>query len=310
MTTLIDAIIYSSLLSMMGFGLTMVRRTTGVWNVAQAGLVSIGAYCIFSGVNFLGGAPYIYLPLAFVVGAAVNALLFWFFVNPLRKRGSSFFILLVATIAFNIVLTGIINIYADFLQNVFSFSSKNFLMTQLDLHFLGESAIFFVSLVSLILLTVILFLFLNYTRVGLALRGSIEDPTLSKVMGVQINWIYLLSWAIAGGTAGFAGGLLPMRFQCNPGIGGSLIAVMFSVSILGGVGEIYGPFLGGWLVGFAQIYGINLLARAFGPWVLSYKQLLPMLILVLALLFTPEGLSGFDWTGKLRALITEEGEAR
>lgn len=302
MQTLVDAIVYSSLLSMMGFGLTLVRRTTGVWNVAQAGLVTIGAYSVFTGVRFLGGVPYIYLPIAFLISAAVNALLFWVFINPLRRRGSSFFVLLVATIAFNIVLNGLINIYTDFLQNAYSLSSKNFLFTRLDPSILDQSAILFVSLFGLILLTGILFFFLNFTRIGLALRGSIEDPTLSKVMGVKVNRIYLLSWAIAGGTAGFAGALLPMRFQCNPGIGGSLIAIMFSVSILGGVGEIYGPFLGGWLVGFAQIYGISLFSQAFGPWVLPYKKLLPMIILVLALLFTPQGLSGIDWSNKVGSL--------
>jgi len=305
MATLVDAITFSSFLSMMGFGLTLVRRTTGVWNVAQAGLVSIGAYVTLTLVSFVGGSPYLYLPLAFLIGAGVGAILFLVAINPLRKASS--IILLVATIAFNLILISIINIYADYLQNVFGILSKSFLLTRLDFKIFGRPAISTISVSTLLIFTIAFYLFLRYTRTGLALRGCIEQPSLAGVVGVSVRSLYLLSWVLAGGSAGLAGGFLPLFFQCNPNIGLSLIALMFCVSILGGVGEIYGPFLGGWLVGFVQIFGTTLLASALGPWVTLYKGLFPMVILVLTLLFVPQGLSGIDWRAKVRILKRKGG---
>jgi len=258
MATLMAAITFSSFLSMMGFGLTLVKRTTGVWNVAQAGFVSVGAYVILTFVNFLGGSPYLYLPLAFLIGAGVGLVLFLIAIDPLRKRKASPITLLVATIAFNFILISVINIYADYLQNVFGIFSKNFLFTKLDFKIFGQPAVSIISVLILLIFTIAFYLFLKCTKTGLALRGSIEQPDLAGVLGVNIRSLYLLSWVLAGGSAGLAGGFLPLFFQCNPNIGASLIAIMFCVSILGGIREIYGPFLGGWLVGFVQIFGIML----------------------------------------------------
>ena len=302
MATLIDALVYSVLLSLMAFGLTFIRRTTGVWNVAQAGIVTLGAYTILTGISFIGGSPYFYLPFAVIMGALLGAIIFLTAIEPLRTRKASPVIMLVATIAFNLLLLGVLNIYADLLQEVFKISSKNFVLTRLDFRIFHQPAIVFISLIALILLIVGLYLFMQKTRTGLALRASVEQPRLATVMGVNVRWLHLLSWAIACGSAGLAGGGLCMRIQCNPGIGGSMIAILFCVSILGGVGEIYGPLLGGFLVGFVQIYGTTLLARAFGPWVIPYKGLLPMIILILTLLFIPEGLSGIHWRKTLEAV--------
>jgi len=301
MSTLIAAITLSSFLSMMGFGLTLLKRTTGVWNVAQAGFVSIGAYVILTSVNFLGGSPYLYLPLAFLIGAGAGSVLFLVAIDPLRKRKASPITSLVATIAFNLILIGIINIYADYLQNVFGIYSKNFLFANLDFRIFGRPAVAIISVSTLLIFTISFYLFLKYTKTGLALRGGTEQPDLAGILGVNMRSLYLFSWVLAGGSAGLAGGFLPLFFQCNPNIGASLIAMMFCVSIIGGVEEIYGPFLGGWLVGFIQIFGIVLLVKVLGSWVISYKEILPMIILVITLIFIPQGLSGIKWGAKVRS---------
>ncbi|HPZ77326.1 MAG TPA: branched-chain amino acid ABC transporter permease, partial [Thermosynergistes sp.] len=88
--------------------------------------------------------------------------------------------------------------------------------------------------------------------------------------------------------------LLPLRFQCNPSIGTTMIATMFAVSIFGGTDKMYGPLLAGIVLGFAQIYGIDLLSSWIGPQVIPYKDLIPMIVLVLTLQFLPQGLSGFS----------------
>jgi len=293
--TLIDAVTYSSLLSIMSFGLTLVRRTTNVWNVAHGAIVTVGVYVIYTCVSFVGGSPYIYLPLAFVVCAAIALVLYLLVIEPLRKRKASSIMLLVSTLACDLVFLSIMNIYADYLQKAFKLPSKNFLLRNLDFTVFGLPGIFVASLSLLVGLLITLSIILKYTKVGLALRACVSNPSLAAVTGINLKYTNSVSWLLAGGLAGVAGGLLPLWIQGKPVVGDSLIAVMFCVSIVGGVEEIYGTVLGGYLVGLTQILITATLSKALGVWVIPYKVLIPMVILVLTLLFVPGGLAGINW---------------
>lgn len=293
MASFIDALTYSALLGLMGFGLTLIRRTTGVWNVAHGEVVTIGSYVALTATAFLSQSPYFYLPVAFLVCAGVSGVIFLVGVEPIRKKGASSILLLVVTIAVGLVLIALINIYADFLQNVYQISCKNFLFARLDFTLWGEAGILWAAWATLLILTASYYLLLRHTRTGLALRSLVEQPTLAIVMGANVKALSFLSWCLAGGAAGLAGCLFPMRFQCHPGIGTGMIATMFAVSIFGGLEKMYGPLLAGLVLGFAQIYGIDLIASWVGPEVIPFKELIPMIVLVLTLQFMPEGLSGF-----------------
>ncbi|MDI9391559.1 MAG: branched-chain amino acid ABC transporter permease [Synergistota bacterium] len=294
MASLIDALTYSALLGLMGFGLTLIRRTTGVWNVAHGEVVTVGSYVTLTLTASLAWNPYLTLPMAFLVCAALSGLVFLIGIEPIRARGASAILLLVVTIAISLVLTAAINIYSDYLQNVFHISAKSFLLTRLDFYLWGQPGILWVSWAALAIATGSYYIFLQYTRTGLALRAMVDQPVLATVMGANARSLSLLSWCLAGGATGLAGCLLPLRFQCNPSIGTTMIATMFAVSIFGGTGKMYGPLLAGVVLGFAQIYGIDLLSSWIGPQVIPYKDLIPMIVLVLTLQFLPQGLSGFS----------------
>lgn len=293
MASFIDALTYSALLGLMGFGLTLIRRTTGVWNVAHGEVVTIGSYVALTATSFLAHSPYFHLPVAFIVCSAVSGIIFLVGVEPIRAKGASSILLLVVTIAISLILIAVINIYADYLQNVFHLSSKNFLFARLDFTLWGQMGILWAAWTALAVLTVSYYLMLQHTRLGLALRALAEQPTLAVVMGADAKSLSFLAWCLAGGAAGLAGCLFPMRFQCHPGIGTSMIATMFAVSIFGGIEKMYGPLLAGLVLGFAQIYGIDLLSSLVGPGVIPFKDLIPMIVLLLTLQFLPEGLSGF-----------------
>jgi branched-chain amino acid transport system permease protein len=302
--TLVDAITYSSLLAIMSFGLTLVRITTNVWNVAHAAAVTVGAYVIYTCVSFMGGSPYLYLPFAFVICAFISVGLYLLVVEPLRKRGASSTMILVATIAADLVFLSIINIFADYLQKVFKLPSKNFLLRNLDFTMFGLPGIGWASLLFLIGLLILLNIMLKYTKIGLALRACVSNASLASISGINVKYVYTISWLLAGGLAGVAGGLLTLWIQGNPVLGDSLVATMFCVSILGGLKEIYGTVFGAYLTGFAQILTTTALSQVLGVWVIPYKALIPMVILVLALLFVPEGITGTNWRRVLQKFRT------
>ncbi|MEM3581644.1 MAG: branched-chain amino acid ABC transporter permease [Candidatus Bathyarchaeia archaeon] len=293
--TLMDSITYCSLLAVMTFGLNFVRRTTGVWNVAHASLVTVGAYVVFTCVSFWGGSPYIYLPLAFILSAIIAVMEYMLIIEPLRKRKASTTMMLVSTLAFDLMMLSIINIYADYLQYTFNFPSKNFLLRELDFVFLDEPGIFWASLSFLVGFLAVLYVVLNYTKIGVALKACVCNPTLASISGINVKYTNLLSWFISGGLGGVAGGLLPLWVQGKPVLGDSLLAIMFCVSIVGGVEEIYGTVLGGFFVGFTQILGTAALSIFLGPAIIPYKTLLPMVILIFALLFAPSGIAKVNW---------------
>jgi len=298
--TLVDAITYSSLLGIMTFGLTFVRITTGVWNVAHGAFVTVGAYVVFTCTNLIGGNPYLYLPLAFIMGSITSIIEYLLIIEPLRKREASTTLMLVSTISFDLAMLSIINIYADYLQNVFNLPSKNFIMKKLDFTLFEAPGIFWVSFMFLIAFVIVLYFVLHYTKVGVALRACVSNPALANITGINVIYINLLSWFISGGLAGVAGGLLPLWIQGKPIVGDSFLALMFCVSIVGGVEEIYGTVLGGFLVGFTQTLVTLGLYAIFGAAVIPYKTLIPMMILVLTLLFAPKGLAKINWKKMLK----------
>jgi branched-chain amino acid transport system permease protein len=216
-------------------------------------------------------------------------------IEPLRRRKVSTTMLLVSTLAFDLIMLSILNIYADYLQNMFSLPSKNFLLRKLDFTLFDEPGIFWVSLLFLMAFMMVLYVILNYTKIGTALRASVCNPMLASVGGINVMYTNLLSWFISGGLAGAAGGLLPLWMQGKPVVGDSLLAIMFCVSIVGGVEEIYGTVLGGFLVGFTQILVTSSLSSVLGAAVIPYKTLIPMVILVLTLLFAPSGIAKVNW---------------
>jgi branched-chain amino acid transport system permease protein len=117
-----------------------------------------------------------------------------------------------------------------------------------------------------------------------------ENQALAESIGINTKITLLISWAIAGGLAGLGGGVLTIWTQIDPSIGMSLVASMFCASIVGGLEEIYGAILGGFLLGFAELIGIEVLARTVGYWVTPYRPAIPLLILFAALIFCPTGL--------------------
>ena len=129
------------------------------------------------------------------------------------------------------------------------------------------------------------------------MRAAIEDPALASVVGVNVNRVYAVSWLIAGALGALSGALLPLWFPGNPDMGSKLIVSVFAASIIGGLGNVYGAVLGGFVIGFAELLGTNFLATQLGPWVIPYRPLIPLVAIVITLLLAPQGLLGIDWKG-------------
>jgi len=292
--TIVGWLTYSAFLSLMALGITLLYRTTKVANFAHASFVTIGAYVTYTLTVIFSSNPYAGLPVAFGVVGIVGLAIFYSVLEPLRRRNSPTVMLMIATLSIDVMLTGVINIHADYLTNIYAVPSRNILLSSSDFKFLGQPGILFVAIGTLALCTAALYVLLNFTTLGIALRASMENPQLAQAIGINVSMMLAISWFIGGGIAGVAGALIPLWTEVNPAIGTILLASMFCASIVGGLEQIYGAILGGFLLGLFDVVGTSDLASILGPWVAFYEPVIPLIVLSATLVLAPRGLAGIS----------------
>jgi branched-chain amino acid transport system permease protein len=145
----------------------------------------------------------------------------------------------------------------------------------------------------LVTIVILLHMFLTKTKIGIAMRASIENPDLASISGVNIDSTYVLAWLIGGGLAALSGGLLSLIVTGYTAAGMTMIVSFFAGAIVGGLYSIFGSLLGGLLVGLSEFLGITLLASIAGGWIYAYRPAIPLAALAITLLLKPEGLAGF-----------------
>jgi branched-chain amino acid transport system permease protein len=144
-----------------------------------------------------------------------------------------------------------------------------------------------VVLISLLLITGLL-LFVQYTKPGRAMRALAQDREVTQLMGVNVDRISMLGFAIGAGLAGLAGGLLITVSGVNAGIGTAISTKAFIMIMVGGAGVVAGAILGGVVLGFAESIGYALIPG-------SVTYLLIFIGLILFLILRPQGIMGKPW---------------
>jgi branched-chain amino acid transport system permease protein len=290
-----DAITFANLLTLLSIGLSLTYMTTKIPNFAHGSFATLGIYIALTITELWKLNIYTSLLIAPFFGGLAALSLYKLILKPLMNKGASLVSLMIATLAFDLVLLSFLNIYADYLTKTFKIKSRVFNLRGYDLKIGEYPAIFPISLILSILLIIILHLLLTKTKFGISMRATIENPSLASVMGINTDLVYSTSWFIAGSLAGIAGCLLPIRFIGNPDTGTTMIASIFAASIVGGLLNIYGAILGGYLIGLTEVLGTNYLAMWFGSWIIPYRPIIPLIAMVITLLLAPKGLSSINW---------------
>lgn len=294
-----DAIIFASLLALLSIGLTLTYLTTRVPNFAHASFATIGVYIALVATRVWESSPYIAIPIAFVISGIVAVALYTFILKPLIRKGASQAIQMVATLAFDLIVIAMLNIFADYIINTYQITSREFTLRSYDLEFMGLPLIVFAAPIAIAVLAITLHIMLRKTKFGIAMRAATENSDLSGIVGINVKLIFGISWLLGGGIAGIAGALMSLWFQGDPNLGPQLIPSVFAASIVGGFFSIYGAIAGGILVGLTEVLGTRFLAGELGSWLIAYRPLIPLVFIVVTLLLAPRGLAGINWS-KLR----------
>ena len=138
-------------------------------------------------------------------------------------------------------------------------------------------------LVVALLLIVATYALINRTKLGKAMRATFQDRETAALMGVNINGIYTATFAIGSGLAAAAGALLGPVFLVTPTMGDLASLKAFAIVILGGLGNITGATIGGFILAFVEEIGAGYISS-------GYRDAMGFLIIIVVLLFKPTGL--------------------
>jgi branched-chain amino acid transport system permease protein len=126
---------------------------------------------------------------------------------------------------------------------------------------------------------------LGYTGIGRSMRAVSENPSLARVVGIDVTRVVRLTWFLGGALACASGVMLGLVVQIRPSMGSDLLLPLFAAAILGGVGSVPGALIGGLIVGFAEAATVQLVGA-------QWRAGVAFLVLIVVLLFRPAGLFG------------------
>jgi branched-chain amino acid transport system permease protein len=287
-----QAITYASELTLLSVGFTLTYLTAKIPNFAHGTYAGIGIYVSYTFAKFFNINPYIGFPVAFLVGGLVSIIVFKLVITTLTKMGSGSIVLTIATLAIQIFLGALLNIYAYMFIAFFGQYAQGFLLRDNDFKIGDVSGVFFVAIGISAVTVIILRYLLTRTKMGIAMRATAEDTELASVLGINIVNIQLFSWFLTGGLASLAGAMLPLWFMCSPGTGSAIITSIMAGSLLGGFESIYGAIIGGFTIGMAEVMLTLAGQIVLGNWFGEYRPLIPMFFLIAVLLIEPRGLAG------------------
>jgi branched-chain amino acid transport system permease protein len=310
--TISNSIIYGSLVGMMCVGLTVTYLTTKVPNFAVADFVVVGTYAsAASYILWNVQSPYLSSLIGVIFGSIAAFLMYILILRPLIHRGSSLVVLMIATLAVDIIFTGIFELFVGYMGSTYGrilnnkgYGGQFYVLSQLpDFRIFGASGLLIVAPTVLAVLTIGLYILLTKTKFGVAMRAAIENSNLARTVGINVERVNVVSWLLAGGIAGLAGALIGIWTATPQGNSSFIIVDIFAGSVLGGLGSIYGAIIGGLIIGAAETYLAAALSGFFsslygasvGSQVLEFQKGIPLAIMIIVLLVAPRGLTGVDW---------------
>jgi len=281
MEPLINGILLGGLFAVIGIGLSMIFGIMKQVNLAHGEVMIIGSYLGLVFMRLLGIPPLVCLifviPCLFVIGFLLQSYLF----NRVLGKGMEPY--LMVSFGLSIILQN--TLLKVFTPDARSLDSSLTIRTLDVFGLLHLPVIYLIGFAGGLVVIALLHLFMKRTYLGWAIRASGDDLGTSKLMGINTSRVYALAMGIAAVTSAVAGILVGMTFTFYPHSGTQYLITAFGVVIIGGTGSLMGTFLGGLILGVAQLLG----GRLLGP---GFQLLAGYLILLVVLTIRPQGLFG------------------
>lgn len=300
----IDGLAIGAIYALIALGYTMVYGVMRLINFAHGEIFMIGTFASLAVMNAFGlsaplgglaliGVFVVCLAASMAASGGVAVVLEYVAYRPLRKHGSPRIAALIAAIGASL-----------FLQELFAqlvvpmafarghgrdFIGTPRLMDKETLFTIGNGIVRndkLLVIVAAVVMMVLLDFFVNRTKIGRGIRATSMDPQAATLMGVNINQIVMLTFLVGGVMAGAAGLLYVLVFEVTKYSIGVILGIKaFTAAVMGGIGNLRGALVGGFVLGLIENWGASLTGS-------EWKDVIAFSILVLILLFRPTGILG------------------
>jgi branched-chain amino acid transport system permease protein len=274
----INGVMLGGIYGLISMGLTLTFGVMKIVNFAHGEFLMLGMYGAFWLFHFFGIQPYvsiaIMMPTMFAFGLLVQRGLIQ------RLIDAPGITQIFVTVGLSMALqNGVLYRWsADYRGVRVPLATKSLALAGANIS-LSRLLVFIVN----IAVVVLLLFFLKKTSLGKAMRATSQNWRAAWLMGVNIQKIYLIAFAMGSALMGLAGCMLIPIYSVSPSVGINFVLITFVVVVLGGMGNITGAFLAGMIVGLIETASGFLLAPSLGPMVV-------FVFFVLILLFKPSGL--------------------
>ncbi len=278
-----NSVIAGSLYALITLGFNLIYGTTKFFNLAHGVVAAAGAYAVFALVKVFNA------PITIIAACALGMLFAGFLgwaldmlvYAPLRKRKASNMVLMVASLG---AFTAIQAIIAIFFTSQFQTLETDVIGSRAYELFgavITETQV--IIIVCGLVIIALLGLIAKYTTFGKAVEAIRDDEEVARMVGIDTNRIISKVFFIGSAIAGLAGILIGFDTGIEPTMGMNVLLKGTIAAIIGGVGSLYGGFLGAFVLGFAENFGIW---KISGEW----KDAIAFIVLIIFLLFKPQGI--------------------
>jgi branched-chain amino acid transport system permease protein len=275
---LLNGIQYGLLLFLVASGLTLIFGIMGIINLAHGSFYMVGAYMAFT-LSSLTGSLFLAIVVGIVLSVVLGIVLEWLLFSHLYARDHLEQVLL----SYGLILV---------------FEELRSLIVGNDVHGVAVPALLdgsipltatlsypiyrlFMSFVCLVLAG-LLYLLIHRTRLGMMIRAGASNREMVSALGININLVYRVVFALGVALAAFAGMIAAPVSSVYPGMGTQVLIICFVVVVVGGIGSVWGALFAALLIGLADTLGKVLMPELAGATV--------YLLMAVILLWRPEGL--------------------
>jgi branched-chain amino acid transport system permease protein len=283
---LLVGILIGGLYGLLSSGLSLIFGITRVVNFAHGDFLTIGMYGGVLLIAAAGFSPLVGLPVVTIATFALGVLTYLLLIAPtLRqktiRKDDTHTSQIVITFALGILIQNV-------LLMVFGAGQRDVEvpwagLIQIGSVYVGRPQVvaFAISVVCFLLL----YLFLNRTRTGKAVRATVDDGDMAKMVGIATKRMYMLTFGLGMSLAGLAGVILVTYYPVTPTTGAAFLAIAFVSVVLGGLGSVTGALIAGIIVGVVQQLTAAYIA-------IDLQDIGLFVLFIAVLLFRPQGLLG------------------
>lgn len=270
--------------AVIAIGLNLLWGTMRLLNICHGDIIMLGAYVAYWLLTLFGISPIISAVIAPIVCASIGLLIYkLLFSSTLKKTKSLQSLEANSLLIFFGVLIIIENLAlliwgADFRGYSYLTSSVSILSIPVAMNRMVASLI-------AVLVCLGFYLFLSRTLFGRAVQAIIQDKEATEIVGINTRKIYVFCFCAAFGMAGLAGALISMFYTITPFIGLSYSMMAFMVVILGGLGNLLGSLIGGFIIGIITTAGVAVSSP-------GYMFIIQYVLFIIIIMFMPKGIFG------------------